>query len=298
MMFILLSFVRDCFLLEKINLYFPKKNNFYSFLIFVIILSLIPRSILHASELRVSTPSSIIEVGDTIVIDFILSDVIDLFGAGFDLAYDSDKLEYIDAAEGSFLNSNEIKNTIFLVTNDVSKGVIIAGITRSNYYDGGVSSQDDDLLTSFRFYVKVADSISLIITRSSLTTFSDNGLIKFPHSVVNGYIVSQISTTVDEIRDELIAASVLEVGSNYPNPFNSTTIINCRILSKCHGDVFITNILGQRITTLFSGTLHSGDYSFSWDKNDCNYQTVTTGIYLFVFRFEGQTITRKAVYLK
>jgi photosystem II stability/assembly factor-like uncharacterized protein len=51
---------------------------------------------------------------------------------------------------------------------------------------------------------------------------------------------------------------------NYPNPFNDQTIIRYKVPFYSEIKIRIYNILGQMITTLFSGTLTEGVYSANW----------------------------------
>lgn len=249
-----------------------------------------------SSELKVAVDSSVAVVNDTVCVRFLVNDIYDLFAAGFDLEYNPNQLEYVRATEGTFLNSNGTKNTIFVVSNDSTKGKIITGITRSNYLDGGASSVGDTTLLSVYFRITVADSIPLIITRSSL--IAPDGVTKYPHTVTNGYILSRDPSYVIDWEGSVPKTFSIEIGYNYPNPFNSVTSIDCQVFSKQQGEIYIVNLLGQRLKTIFRGMLYPGDYSFTWNARDKDNNTMPSGIYCFIFHFENFRQSRKAIYLK
>jgi hypothetical protein len=52
---------------------------------------------------------------------------------------------------------------------------------------------------------------------------------------------------------------------NYPNPFNSSTLIRFSLPQSSQVKLDIYNILGQKVTTLLDGNLHAGNYSIIWD---------------------------------
>ncbi len=57
----------------------------------------------------------------------------------------------------------------------------------------------------------------------------------------------------------------LSLSDNYPNPFNSTTKLSFTLATPAHAELFVTNITGQRIATLFNGMAESGERSFVFD---------------------------------
>jgi len=93
--------------------------------------------------------------------------------------------------------------------------------------------------------------------------------------------------------------------SNYPNPFNPKTVISYQVganhNSPVHVELSIYNILGQKVSTLFSEVQTAGDYKVDW-----NADGMAGGVYFCVLRINGsgngnsgpQIITRKMVLLK
>ena len=114
---------------------------------------------------------------------------------------------------------------------------------------------------------------------------------------------NQLFTHVqDDIVVELDNYSI----SNYPNPFNPSTIIYF-ITSNLHDflQIEIYNLKGQKIKTLFPNLSHSnfveesGELSVIWDGTDYNDQPVSSGIYLYKLKADGKMkASNKMILLK
>jgi len=85
---------------------------------------------------------------------------------------------------------------------------------------------------------------------------------------------------------------------NYPNPFNSITTILFDVPQVCEGELVIFNILGQRVKTLYSGTIPAARNSKQWDGTDDHGQRVASGIYFYRLKTKSSVVTRKMLYLK
>jgi hypothetical protein len=74
------------------------------------------------------------------------------------------------------------------------------------------------------------------------------------------------------------------LGSNYPNPFNSSTNVEFDVgffggpNQRISVEVF--NILGQKIKTLHKGPLAIGHHKLRWDARDMNESPVSSGVYV------------------
>ncbi|HVO73888.1 MAG TPA: choice-of-anchor J domain-containing protein [Ignavibacteriaceae bacterium] len=82
---------------------------------------------------------------------------------------------------------------------------------------------------------------------------------------------------------------------NYPNPFNPSTVISFDLPRNQNLNLFIYNILGERIKTLFSGNLEAGRYEFKWDgTNELNVD-VSSGIYIYSLEGSGFKAAQKMI---
>jgi hypothetical protein len=85
---------------------------------------------------------------------------------------------------------------------------------------------------------------------------------------------------------------------NYPNPFNSGTVLPFRTPASARAALHIYNLAGQRVRTLFDGPVPSGLGRAEWDGLDDAGNSVSSGIYLYRMEAEGFGQTRKLLLLR
>ena len=85
---------------------------------------------------------------------------------------------------------------------------------------------------------------------------------------------------------------------NYPNPFNPTTTISFDLDKKQEIELVIYNLLGQKVKTLYSGSLSAGTHRIEWDASDESGQKVASGIYFYRLVTGAQVASRKMTLLK
>ncbi len=83
-----------------------------------------------------------------------------------------------------------------------------------------------------------------------------------------------------------------ELGVNYPNPFNPSTIIPYQLPVPMQVRLEVFNILGQRVTALVDGAQPAGFHTASWDATDAAGQAVGAGVYLYRLSGDGVQATR------
>lgn len=94
-------------------------------------------------------------------------------------------------------------------------------------------------------------------------------------------------------RVETIPA-VFKLYQNYPNPFNPTTTIQFTVAKRGVALLRVYNILGQRVTTLFSGDVTPGRiYSVPFNAGE-----LSSGVYFEVLESGGQRQIHKMVLMK
>jgi hypothetical protein len=86
------------------------------------------------------------------------------------------------------------------------------------------------------------------------------------------------------------------IEKNYPNPFNSVTIINYHLadLGYQPAEVMLTicDIGGRLIKTLLNQRQYPGDYRISWDGRDEGGEAVTSGVYFARLIVSGVELQR------
>ncbi|MDE0708957.1 MAG: leucine-rich repeat domain-containing protein, partial [bacterium] len=82
------------------------------------------------------------------------------------------------------------------------------------------------------------------------------------------------------------------LGSNYPNPFNPSTLIPYQLPVPMRVRLEVFNTLGQRIATLVDGERPAGSHTAEWDATDASGQSVGAGVYLYRLSGDDAGITR------
>jgi hypothetical protein len=92
----------------------------------------------------------------------------------------------------------------------------------------------------------------------------------------------------------------LELGLNYPNPFNPVTRIQVGVPANYSGDIHLRvyNVRGQLVKTLFSGRKEAGFHTFTWDGTNNHGISVSSGVYFANFMAGRTQMTRKMIMLK
>lgn len=120
--------------------------------------------------------------------------------------------------------------------------------------------------------------------------FVGTGTHEIPPIEGGNIFISSIITSVNQNSNKIPDNFSLE--QNYPNPFNSTTTIKFSIPHTDYVSLKIYNILGQEISTLFSGNLPSGEQEFHW-----NADNLPGGVYFCYLQSGGFTKSIKMVLL-
>ncbi len=100
---------------------------------------------------------------------------------------------------------------------------------------------------------------------------------------------------------ENMEKSVTSLGilRNYPNPFNSRTVVPFSLARPQHIEITVYNTLGQPVKQLFYGFCTAGHHKVYWNATDSHGAGVAGGIYYAVARAktDGKSV-RKLLYLK
>jgi hypothetical protein len=85
---------------------------------------------------------------------------------------------------------------------------------------------------------------------------------------------------------------------NYPNPFNSDTVIRFSLPAAAEVKLGVYNLAGQEVVTLAAGATRAGAHEVRWDGRDGRGKSLASGVYLYQLRSGGQVETRKLLLLK
>ena len=92
---------------------------------------------------------------------------------------------------------------------------------------------------------------------------------------------------------EIDLPSEFALMSNYPNPFNATTMISYQLPSAGEVKLEIYNLLGSRVATLVNGEQEAGYRSVTWDASD-----VSSGVYFYKLTAGDYTDTKRMILVK
>ncbi|MFQ6613620.1 MAG: T9SS type A sorting domain-containing protein, partial [Fidelibacterota bacterium] len=109
--------------------------------------------------------------------------------------------------------------------------------------------------------------------------------------------ILEILTPAAIDRDPALPAA-FSLGQNYPNPFNGVTMIPVMVRQPAPVSLIIYNLKGDRIKALVEGTSFSGKQALSWDGTDARNQSVSSGVYFYVFTQGNLRSIRKLVLLR
>ncbi len=105
------------------------------------------------------------------------------------------------------------------------------------------------------------------------------------------------NTAVLEERQSTFPAS-FSLAQNFPNPFNSGTVIRFSLPQSKDVELVLYNIAGQKVTTLVRGMRQAGTYAINWDGKDDAGRELASGIYLYELRIGERIETRKLTLLR
>ena len=83
-----------------------------------------------------------------------------------------------------------------------------------------------------------------------------------------------------------------ELGANYPNPFNPSTMIPYQLPTAMQVRLEVFNLLGQRVAILVDGEQPAGFHTARWDATDEAGQAVGAGVYLYRLSGDGVQATQ------
>jgi len=88
------------------------------------------------------------------------------------------------------------------------------------------------------------------------------------------------------------------ISQNFPNPFNSSTIINYRIPIAERVTIKIFDAIGREIKILMNQVQFDGEHSILWNGKDNFGNEVSSGTYFYNIRFGEKSITKKMLLVR
>jgi len=131
-------------------------------------------------------------------------------------------------------------------------------------------------------------------------TFSGffSGTFYLDDLVLGGVEVPLRSPTA--VREERLDAMprAFTLQQNFPNPFNSETVIRFALRAAEEAELALFNLTGQRVATLMQGWRPAGTYTVRWDGRDDGGRELGAGVYLYRLQASEQIEMRKLLLLR
>jgi hypothetical protein len=92
--------------------------------------------------------------------------------------------------------------------------------------------------------------------------------------------------------------SRFELGDNYPNPFNPSTVITFKVNLSSRVKIEIFSCTGEYIKTLINQPLAAGEYKITWDSRDKRNIPVASGLYFYKLTAEFSSETKRMLLIR
>ena len=100
------------------------------------------------------------------------------------------------------------------------------------------------------------------------------------------------------VTDEQPRPVEFALGTAYPNPFNSSTVIPFRLSDSGEVTLTVYNLTGQRVTRLVDGPYAGGGHAVTWAGTDDADRGVASGVYFYRLQSGSRVETRKLLLLR
>ncbi len=174
-------------------------------------------------------------------------------------------------------------------------------LTSSTYLSG----HPNIIVFDFRHYLMEHDSTS-IYYNCLREVYGGAGSDSHPNLLANQTVAPIFVTFLTDaitayqnlqgLDPEDIGLSIpgkLSILGNYPNPFNSSTIIEYSLSSAGEVTIDIFDILGRNLKSVPIGLREAGRYSYNWQANG-----LSSGTYIFRIGANNSFVSKKILYLK
>jgi hypothetical protein len=124
--------------------------------------------------------------------------------------------------------------------------------------------------------------------------FNNNGW--GPYSDMSEFWLST-ATGIDDGTDIQLPGDFM-LYQNYPNPFNASTRISFYISQQSRVKIELYDITGGLIRVLADSQYSAGTHSLVWNGTDNEGKELSSGVYLYRFKADGLSATKRLVLIK
>ena len=127
-----------------------------------------------------------------------------------------------------------------------------------------------------------------------------NGTVDFADffQFIDAFSPSGQAKLVAMARELIGLPGETELRQNWPNPFNSETVLSWFLLQPGPVRLEVFSLTGQRLAVLHQGPLQAGRHRLHWDGRDDEGRPLASGVYLFRLVTTESVLTRKLTLLR
>ena len=221
-------------------------------------------------DARTALPS----VGEDFVLDVRLADFAAIKGYGLQVAYEADKLEFVEVLTDQPLGGSALAAP--QVLSDEAGVLAVAAL-------GDVVSEGEVALSLvFRPTTEIEHTVIEITDNQTYDSAFGFNRLALPVPV-------QVQTR----------PAAFALANNYPNPFNPATTIKYSLPQAADVELIVYNVLGQPVRTLVAEHQSAGRYAVEWDATNNNGHSLSSGMYFYRLAAGGEFLeTKKMLLLK
>jgi hypothetical protein len=124
--------------------------------------------------------------------------------------------------------------------------------------------------------------------------WENQALFDFNGEMLNAVSVfDNLSVSIKEVNESSFSQSF-----NYPNPFNSYTLISYELLYNKSINIDIYDIKGSYIKSLFNKNQSRGIHSVHWDGTNNLGENMSAGMYIYTIQMDESITSKKMIMLK
>ena len=215
------------------------------------------------------------------------------------------------------MENTETINILEFEIMDMPNNMVITNVTPLGRFDDGTIDGGTGETEEGNFYFLGYDFASAIEPGEGAileveVEFSenlDNSSIIFMISSISAGDVNAVPVTI--IADDfgqfsgylntLVEGSLpkeFTLHSNYPNPFNPSTVISYDLSRETAVKLNVYDMKGRRINALVNQVQSAGRHHVRWNAKDARGNGISAGVYLYRLEAGGKVFTEKMIFMK
>jgi len=215
------------------------------------------------------------------------------------------------------LDNTELVGTLEFTLVDIPESMTVTNVSTVGRFDDGIIEGSSEELEDGSYYFLGYDFFSGIEAGSGPILEIE---VQFDDNLTNSSIMMSMAShaTGDEGANPLVTVfhgfghftgylaldevitipGEFALHSNFPNPFNPTTMIAYDLPDAVDVQLDIYDLMGRNINTLVNQSQSAGRHFVTWNANDILGNQVSAGVYLYRLQAGKDISTQKMVLMK